>query len=36
LGILAASFAEKLIDVTDMELGARFGQSFDLSDGKLL
>jgi outer membrane autotransporter protein len=35
-GFLAASFAEKLIEVTHMEMGARFGQSFDLSDGKLL
>jgi outer membrane autotransporter protein len=33
---LAASFAEKNIDVTHMEMGARFGRSFDLSDGKLL
>jgi len=33
---LAASFAEKMIDVTHMELGTRFGQSFDLEDGKLL
>lgn len=35
-GFLAASFAEKMIDVTHMELGTRFGQSFALDDGRLL
>jgi outer membrane autotransporter protein len=35
-GFLAAAFAEKMIDVTHMELGTRFGRPFELSNGKLL
>lgn len=35
-GFLAASFAEKMIGVTHMELGTRLGRSFDLDDGKSL